>query len=207
MKSLKIVQLIAKVLSVLTKIAFVCCIIAGTLLLVGAIILMTYPEAGVQIAESVDLEGIINAYADGSVAPADVRTGVLIATPFVGAILLALAITVAGAAVVVGFVDSYFKFELGEGTPFTHRGANKLFTIGILGIAIPVGTAIVSSIIISTALNLAIHAFPEAVEYLGGAQFSISFGANLTLGISALLLSFVFRYGADLEKKLQAPKE
>ncbi len=208
MKSLKHVQIIAQVLSILTKIAFVLCIIGATCLVIASILLMSFPQIGVSVANAIDITEIINSYGAG-VTNGEVHEVALLASPLLGALLLAVAITVTGAAVVLGFTDSYFKGELAEGTPFTYRGAKALLRIGILGLAIPVGTAIVSTIIVSAVVNTAVNFFPEAVAYLNGIDLSISVGADLTLGVTALLLSFVFRYGADLlaEKPVTADEK
>ncbi len=206
MKSLKHVQTISQVLSVLTKVAFVFCIIGATALLISACVLLALPEIGEQVVTYIDFEDFVGTFLE-DLHPADLAEGIDIAKPLLGAILLALAVTVAGAAVVLGFVDSYFKYELAVGTPFTHRGANKLLRIGILGLAIPVGTSLLTSIIVSTATNILISAFPEAVAYLGGMEISLSFGADLTLGVVALLMSFLLHYGADVLQEKTEKKD
>ena len=85
---------------------------------------------------------------------------------------------------------NYFLMEQKEGTPFTEEGAKSFRTLGIVNIVVPLTAVIIASIL------EAIFKSPHEVRP------DVSFG----LGIAMILLSFVFAYGAELEKKAE-PKE
>jgi hypothetical protein len=80
---------------------------------------------------------------------------------------------------------NYFLMEQKEGTPFTEEGAKAFRTLGIVNIVAPLSAVIIASIL------EAIFKCPHE------ARPDVSFG----LGIAMILLSFVFAYGAELEKK------
>ena len=82
----------------------------------------------------------------------------------------------------------YFLMEQKEGTPFTADGAKAFRTLGIVNIVVPFVAVIIASILES------IFKCPHEVRP------DLSFG----LGIAMILLSYVFAYGAELEKKKAA---
>ena len=79
----------------------------------------------------------------------------------------------------------FFAMEQKVGTPFTVECAASFRTLGIINIVVPIALSIVTAII--------------------GAIFAcwndIRFDFNLGLGLAMVLLSYVFAYGAELEKK------
>lgn len=104
-----------------------------------------------------------------------------------GVTLIADAVICIGSGIVCSATADYLKNELADGTPFTLRGAKELMFLGIKTIAFPLGAIILASIICAYA-NIE-ETFTNEVE--------------MGLGIALILLSFVFRYGAELEEKLK----
>ena len=120
--------------------------------------------------------------------PADLASVVMSVTPMDnsyegGIMLLCWCILCTACGIVFGYGQRYLKHELADGTPFSHTGAKELLYLGIRIMAWPLGATIVAAII------------------CGHADVNMEF-ANLIdagLGWTLILLSFVFRYGADLE--------
>ena len=87
-------------------------------------------------------------------------------------------------AVLFGFAHRYFKTELQDGTPFTENGAEKLLRLGIRFIYIPMLADAASKITAAVSV----------------AKDNIDIGSFSTItGIVLILVSIVFRYGAELE--------
>ncbi len=84
----------------------------------------------------------------------------------------------------------YFKAELGEGTPFTQAGADRIRVLGVQCIIISLVSAVVPSVI-------------YASEELEG-QIDFGNAGGIALGICLILLAMVVRYGAELEQKNKA---
>ena len=104
------------------------------------------------------------------------------------AVLLADAILALTDGTLLAFALAYFKAEQADGTPFTHRGADQIRRLGIRTIVLPLVAAIVVAVICA-AFDL-----PQ-----GSVEWS-----NLTsigLGIALILVSLIFRYGAELEAR------
>lgn len=183
MKSLKTIQVLAKIGRILSKIIFICCIV-GFCFCVAGILSLAVGVDGIQLG-GVNIRGIIENEA-GLSMPA------LYTALALGALLCA------AEAVLSKFAEVYFRNERKDGTPFTHRGARELTRLGILTIAISLATAIICAIVISIVGNV----YPE-VEKLSGES-----GVSLGLGIMMIVLSVFCRYGADLrEGKIEAPAE
>lgn len=100
-------------------------------------------------------------------------------------ILLSFALCCALDGVLLIYAYRYFKAELGEGTPFTQAGADRIRMLGVRCIMISLVSAVVPSVI-------------YASEELEG-QIHFGNAGGLVLGICLILLSIVLRYGAELE--------
>ena len=81
------------------------------------------------------------------------------------------------------------KNELKAGTPFTLSGANELLRLGILSIAIPVFTYMLSNIIYDSFKAAFID-----VQKIDGLNGEVS----LSLGICLIIISLICRYGAEV---------
>ncbi len=167
MKSLDIVQKISKVLHILSIIALVGVIVGAVSLIIGGSALLGVPYF--------DDHNAIKLFV--------MEFGTKYITDL-GINLIAESIFLFGLAITLGYIRDYFKHELEDGTPFTHRGANELRKVGIFSLTIPIGALCLTSIVISIA----------------GAEKMITNEYEMTTGVAMILLSFVFHYGADLEK-------
>ena len=184
MKTLKTIQTLAKIGKILSKIIFVCCIVGFCGCIVGIVSLAlgaeTFQLGGVTIHSMIEHEAGMN-------LPS------LYASMAVGLLFCA------AEAILSKFAEVYFKHELADGEPFTLRGAKELLRLGILTIAIPLGTVIVCSI----GLAIAENRFP-GIEKISIGEFS-----SVGLGVMMIVLSLFCRYGAErneenMEARIQA---
>ena len=87
------------------------------------------------------------------------------------------------------FGQLYMKHVLDDGTPFTTRGADEIKRLGIRIIILPlVAIGIISAICATFNAEL-----PETMSN----ELSVSFG------IALIIISIIFRYGAELESKVR----
>ena len=129
MRSLKRVQALVKVLEIITKIIFVCCVIGLVFCVFGGI--------GVAI-----IGNDSNAWAEISKsAQTTMSFNMGMCTCIVGAIMCA------GETALYYYVKKFYKKELLIGTPFDKTVVREMRKIGILHIAIPFGVAVISAIV------------------------------------------------------------
>ena len=175
MKTLKTIQALAKLGKILSKIIFVCCIVGFCGCIVGIVSLAigaeTFKQGGVTVHSMIENKAGMN-------------LPTLYASMAVGLLFCA------SEAVLCKFAEIYFKNELADGNPFTLRGAKELMRLGILTVAIPLGTVIICSIGVSIADNV----YP-AIDKLSIGEFS-----SVGLGIMMIVLSLFCRYGAELNE-------
>lgn len=85
------------------------------------------------------------------------------------------------------FAYRYFKQELADGTPFTTQGADRVKSLGIKTIVMPLVAAILSAVIF---------------ECFGLAHpGDRGNGTAVVLGIALILFSLVLRHGAELREE------
>lgn len=127
-KNLKVVMGICKVLSILSKIGHVFCIIGiiGCAIGLSALIVTELVH--------VDISKYVVDYTDTTVNGA-------IASCMVG-----LLVSIAG-TITTKLHNSYFLMVRKVGTPFTKESAQGFRTLGIINICVPVGLAIISAIV------------------------------------------------------------
>ena len=89
------------------------------------------------------------------------------------------------------FAEVYFRNELNAGTPFTIAGVKELMWLGILTIAIPVGSAIAASIAEGIIAGI------MQVERAAVMDMYFDNDASIVLGIMFILGSLLCRYGAE----------
>lgn len=177
-KSLKTVQVFFKVARVLALVLFIFSIIGAVGGLLGATMLFAFGRTSWDSALSniVEVESLGSTYA---VACFSCITAVIVC---------------AGMAVVSKFAEVYFKNEIKVGTPFTYAGAKELLRLSIISMAVGIGTSLLIGLVMSICWVLE----PDVT-------FSVEYSADLTTGLSMLLMSFVFKYGAEVrEEKEQA---
>lgn len=96
-------------------------------------------------------------------------------------------------AILFLFAHLYLKAELVDGTPFTERGAKKVRNFGVKMIVLPLVAVIITAVI---------------YEIFGVAQpENIDNGTALVFGVCLILLSLIFRYGAELEAKANGKEQ
>ena len=172
MNTLKTIQTLAKIGKVFSKIIFVCCIVGFCGCIVGIVSLAlgaeTFKLGGVTIHSMIENEA-----------------GMSLPTLYAS---MAVGLLFCGAeAVLCKFAEAYFKHELADGDPFTLRGAKELLRLGILTVAIPLGTVIVCSIGVASADNMV-----PGIDKLSIGEFS-----SVGLGVMMIVLSLFCRYGAE----------
>lgn len=183
MKSLTIIQTIAKIGRILSKIIEICCIVSFCICIVNLITCAalngeTFKLGGVTILSMLESRAQMN-------------------LPTVVACFAVGAAFSAAYAVLGKKAESYFKNELADGTPFTLRGANELMRLGILTAAVSVGTAILCAIGVAAAS----HFVPEIQE------ISFEEYSAVGVGLAMIVLSLFCRCGAEqLEEKAAIPE-
>lgn len=172
MKTLETIQTLAKIGKVLSNIVFVCCIVAACLCIIGIVALALGLES-VKIGGTTINSLLINIESMSKAA---------LYTTMGAGIVFSIA-----EAVLAKFAELYFKHELVDGDPFTLRGSKELLRLGILTIAIPLGTIILCSI----GINVVDNFFPGVDNLFSGEYSQVGLGAMM------LILSLLCRYGAE----------
>ncbi|MCQ2472431.1 MAG: hypothetical protein MJ147_10400 [Clostridia bacterium] len=173
-KSLKIIQTLAKLGRILSKIVFIFCIVS---VIICAVAIVTFVLDG---QELIQLDGItIHGLIENE---ENLSKGTILGEMAVGFFMLA------GNIIIAKFAEKYFENELKDGTPFTERGANEMRRLGIITICVSAGTAILASIAFAVIKAM----IPDTV--VPDVNGFISLGTGLAL----LALSVVFRYGSTL---------
>lgn len=175
MKSLKTLQVLAKIGRILSKIIYICCLVGAIGCVVGIVSIAILPEDSFKLG-GVSIHGLIE-------QSADMTMSMLYGTMVVGMLMAA------AECVVSRFGELYFKNVLAAGTPFTVAGAKELKRLGILAIAVPYGTMLVSAIGWGIA-----QAF---VPGLYDAAFRFSLDGSITLGALLIVGSVLCRAAAE----------
>ncbi|MBP3460277.1 MAG: hypothetical protein J6K58_13795 [Lachnospiraceae bacterium] len=170
MNSLTTIQKTFKVFQVLSKVAMIVSfVICGNALLYLLLIAIWHNGGGVTGA---DMETMMS------------LTGSSAIKQMIAA-LLSYAVYALTDGILFMYAFSYFRTEQKEGTPFTQNGADKLKSLGIKTIVMPIVAIVISAVIYEC--------------------FSVANSGNqsnetsVMLGIMLILVSLVFRYGAELE--------
>ena len=182
MKTLAVIQTLARIGRVICKVLFVCCIVGFCLCLTGVVSLALG-------AETFKLGGVtVHSMIENS---ADMSLPAVYASLIVGAILCA------AECVICKQAEKYLQNELADGTPFTLRGANELMRLGVLTAAVSLGAVILCSIGLSVAGN----------TYPGLEQISPDAYSSVGVGVAMIVLSLFCRCGAEmLEEKSEEQK-
>ena len=175
MKTLRIIQTLAKIGKIISKIIFICSLVGGIGCIVGIISLAAIPE-GLKIG-GVTLHAMIE-------KSAGISMETYYAAMAVGVIFCA------GEAVLARIAERYFKNELNVGTPFTFEGAKELLRLGICAVCIPVGTAILSAIVFQI----------MKACFANVSDFSMSDSVSFGLGVAMIVTSLLCKYGAELSQ-------
>lgn len=177
MKSLNTIQKLSKIGRILSKIVFVASAIGFFGCIVGLVSLNLGNGSLIKIG-STALRNLI-----------DSDYGYNIKS--ITATLSGWLIIYAGEAVLAKFAESYFKNELKAGTPFTSDGAKEMKRLGILTIAIPVGSAAIGNIV-----EEIIAGFMK-IEKTMVLDMYFDNDTRIVLGIAFILGSLLCRLGAE----------
>ena len=177
-KSLKTIQTVFKVVKIVATVLFILTIVGGALSLLGLILALVFRRA-VSIGA---LQSLVE------------MEGASFVASCYGAI--EGIISCAGAAVLMGYVRKYCERELADGTPFTYDGAKKLFRLGIVWIIVPAAISVLVG-------------FTYSICWLfdQGIIESSSTSIDITTGLLLLLVSCIFKHGAEIREQKQLAEE
>ncbi len=175
MKTLGVIQKLAKLGKVLSKIVFIFCLVGGIFCAVGIISLQFIPESfklgGVTIRSMIERD-------------ARISLGTGYASMAAGLILCV------GEAVLAKQAEGYFKNELAAGTPFTFDGAKELLRLGICAICVPVGSRALAEITVQV-----------MAHYMQGvAEIPLGGTVSVGLGVMMIVAGLLCKYGAELSR-------
>ncbi len=171
-KSLHTIQTLARLGRIFSQIIFVCCIVGAVGCCAGLVALL----------------GINSLTLGGRDLTAMIIMGSNTGMETLVFACIAGLIACVAECVLSKFANIYFKHELAAGTPFTMEGSKEILRLGILTIAIPLGTLILQGIV---------YAIFE-VFYPGTQQINMEDMASVGMGIMFILASVIFQYGAEL---------
>lgn len=123
-KTLRTIQTFSKIGKILSKIAFICCIVGGIGCIVGLCSLAIGSGDVVKLG-GVTIHGLIE-------KSADMKMGTIYVAVANGAI------GCVGGGILAKLFGNYFKHELEAGTPFVMEGAKELRRLGIFWICVPI---------------------------------------------------------------------
>lgn len=174
MKSLQTIQKTFGVFQVLTKIAMILCFVWAGLALVGMLCGIVWLNGGNVVG------------ADPALLTSLTETNGLLEMT---GLLLAETIMALTDATLLAFAFQYLRREQSDGTPFTTQGADQIRRLGIRTIVLPLVAAILIAVIYG------VFDLPQ------NAAHDWSNSSSVATGITLILASLIFRYGAELEGK------
>lgn len=177
-KNLKVIQVLAKIGRILSKIVFVCGIVGVSGCLFGIIMLALGVET-IKIG-GLTLQSIIENEASMSM-------GTLYTA------MACSALVCGGEVAIAKFAELYFKKEVLAGTPFTDDGAKELFRLGVITICVSFGSYVLASICHGIMAAL----LTDVSKY--GLADTTSFG----LGIVFIVVSFILKCANEQLKQNQ----
>ena len=184
-KTLKAIQILAKIGRILSIIAYVASMIGAITCAVCAGLFAIYGKDAISTAKD-NMNQIEDEQARQILEKLDV--------PMLITMMGIAAVLCAAGCVVAHFAKKYFKHELEDGTPFTMRGAKELMRLGIIHICVNIGVSIVAGAVWAIV--------QQSIEGLEDSNFE---GVPIGLGIVFIIVSLICRYGAELtEGKTEA---
>ncbi|MCR4615986.1 MAG: hypothetical protein K5756_07565 [Clostridiales bacterium] len=175
MKSLNVIQTIAKICKIASKVIYILCCVSIGICIVALVSYALLGDFGIKIGGTTVM-GLIQNNSDMS------------AVKLCSNIAVAAVISVAE-ALVARRAFKYFSNELEDGTPFTYDGAKELLKLGIFVIVLPICAVIIASI----GIAIAGHFNPEIVKP-DWYEDSTSTG----IGFAMIIMSLLCRYGAEM---------
>ena len=178
MNNSRVLQLIAQIGKILSKVAFVFSIIGICGCFVG-LLSNVFGSGKVFKIGGVTIYGLLADFDAYNVKS-------------ISATLVAWLIVCIGQAVLAKFAELYFHNALMAGTPFTQVGARELRRLGILTMVIPTGCAVVAEVvqgILTGFMNVSVD---------GWMEFNFDNESSVVVGVMLIVGSFVCGYGAEL---------
>lgn len=172
MKTLQTIQKTFHIFAVLVKIARIFSIVGAVLCGVGAF-LVALGQTQWQAFRLLGEEIVV--------IPVGMAVNQVLTELLTGVIMLSTE------AVLLYFAGQYLKTEQAEGTPFTENGAQMLKKLGIRCIYMPIVAIVIASVVMVCL----------GAEELG----DVGNLPSVAMGITMILASLVFRYGAELEEQ------
>lgn len=179
-KYLSWIQTIAKVGKIVCKVLFILCLVGAIGSLVGLVSILALETASLLDLGFLSEEKGENFF---SLSVFSCINGV---------------ITCVGMAILTRMGERYLENEMKAGTPFTEEGSRELFRFGIATLIVSAATSVASSI----ALGIVSLLNQTPIE-----AFDATSGLSIEFGLLWLLLSLVFRYGAELRAQLPTPEQ
>jgi len=176
MKSLKPIQMFAKIGKIVSLVIHIVCMVGGIGCIVGIVALAVIPD-GFKLG-GVTIRGFINNYDNLSI-------GACYTAMAIGAVVCICE------AILAKIAHLYFKHELDAGTPFTFDGAKELLRLGICTVAISVGASILAAITYAVMSSL----------FSGVNELHFEFGTSIGVGLMFIVMSFFCKYGAEIREQ------
>ena len=181
MKSLKTIQVIAKILRILLVIGFVACIVGASICLISLILLpifqdvVLYEDKTITILLAQENIPLYEAYASMSVGLLGCGVGIFLCK----------------------YNELFFKEEIDLGTPFTRYIVKKMRVVAVVDISVSFAVGLISGLAFSI-----VGAINHAKVDFKGESFSF-----VGFGIALLIISLFCEYGAEIkEEKDNEPK-
>lgn len=176
MKTLKTIQVFAKIGQVISTVVYIVSIVAFCLCDLGILLL---PLGGGEVFKF-----------GGVTVHALLDMGDVVGLNAVYSTLIGGGIIIGGHVVVARFAKKYFTNELAAGTPFTFEGSRELLRLGILDLSVNFGCYVLASIVLGIISAFTDGSFSVSDSIIGG---DISVARGLTL----IFLSLLCKLGAE----------
>lgn len=182
LKNYIVLQKVAKLGKILSKIAFICSVISVCVCIVGIFTNVIGIDKSLKIG-GVTIYGLMSEFGAYNVKS-------------ISATLAAWMIVCVGKAVLSKFSEIYFRNTLAEGTPFTQRGARELRRLGIMIMAIPTSCVVLAEIVQGIVTGFMDVATDAWMDLNFDNEISIMLGAMFLVG------SFLCEYGAEMKENI-----
>ena len=174
MKSLRIIQVLAKIARVLCIICFVCCIVGAVACLAGLIVLpiiqdKSFPDGKTVVAFLLEHQLTLEVCYSG----------------------LAVGLLGSGVGIFLAkYNELFFKEEIAVGTPFKMDIVRKMRRMSLVNIIVSISASVLAAIVVLI------------IQTAFQAKFKFNYGLVSTVGfgISMLIISLFCEYGAEPEK-------
>lgn len=183
MKSLKVIQVLAKIAWVLCRIVFVVCIVGAAASVVGLSIFHLVQNVKINaeqtVAQLIEEQHIRipEAYAGMGIALLSCGVGIFLAK----------------------YNELFFKKEIDERTPFKREIVKQMKTVAIVNILVSLALGIIAATAMSIVLSI------NHLESINRGDFSLF--STVGFGISLLIISLFCDYGAEVSEHKEEVSE